>query len=1777
MNDPLSLPKDEAALSRFRQAWSEGTLPDLRAFFPPANHPQRLGTLLHLVLIDQEIRWTRYRSTKFDGSETAAAPTPAEKYLELFPELQATDLAACVARGEFRQAELQGITPDPNSYAARFPNLLLELPTVSRDQVAAGLPPVPTPERFPEVPGFRILRRLGKGGMGIVYEAEQASLQRKVALKTIHADLSDADHRRRFLHEARTLARLQHENIVQVYDVLEQGEAVFMVLELVEGGTLADRVGQRALPPRQAALLLEPVALAIAHAHAQGIIHRDLKPANVLLPRGRMLPKVADFGLAKLLDDPGTATRTGEIAGTPAFMAPEQVEGRHDRIGPRTDVYGLGGILYALLTGKPPFQGISAPDVFRQVRERRPSPPSAANTAVPRDLDTICLKCLEKDPRHRYGTAEEVAEDLQRWLHGEPIRGRPVGPAERVLIWMRRNRRLTAALGLACVLGVAAVAAVLWSLSLFREGAEARREVGQRTKEAALQEKKRLQAEEETAEERRTRLRNQLERVHAQAEALGEQADDGDRTRGQALELLQRAARLRAEGEKILREQESDGDGAAFAARWERRLVALRAEAVRRLTEHRLQPLRHFELPELQPRQAYAAAVSGDGRWLAVSYAEQSKIHLVETATGQQRVLDLPPDLRGPAGSGPRLMGLSPKGDTLALWGPPIVFLNTVDGSPKLRLPPHGGNPPRSLRFLGEDRIEAELVDGSRTAWVSEPGGWRLGETVPAPPPIAGRQRVLAADERHEVQADFLGADRIQVRSGKEEPRQLWRPDMTILADHRDLARPERPFRGKTTERSECVLLGPQPDRLLLLTSKRLIQADLRSDHLTAHGLSEEGAPFPRKAILPLPDGALTLEPLPRGKPRNLSDGLNEDRPLALKATVWSCEIPALPIGRRAHDCRILALDQAADALVMTGAEDRRVRLWNGATLLQQTGVPLLAPVGPPGIRPERPIQAVYPRWEFTPAPPHHLLVDRTEVQAEGRRPEFTPIRTEVHDGKTGKLLHHFPSRGVGRILRIDTQHTTRVLPGGGLLRSGDTPVLSPAGNFAVVVEREDSRRIDLALWSLQDLKTVASLGTFPITAPRDGVIGDSDLAAGFSPQGNWLLVGKQRIGVGPGGGVRGEADLLIHPTGPGKAFRIPAKGPLRQWHFDPEEKQVLVLTGLGQRLAGAFLVDLEGGRIVHQLQDFPVQIGTIHSVRFLKEVILLQYAAAEFAAPGSVVGGIWKRSDGRRVPLPEEGWIQTPQMLFRPDGLRCARFGTKPGGMFPFGKLNVEIVDTATGKILGRGEVEGNGIPRVATHPGIPATVAADDQGIWLGKVQFGMGINLPPQGVSWEGAPLKAFGAPVEVDHDGRWVLWETPKGIVLRGEKGPLLLQEAVPGNKGLRFSPDGTKAFLSGGAGPLPGRQVSAGIWDLGDGRRRATLPETESFVGFDPTGTWFLTYRSAEQALVVRSARNGEERGAVRLPAAPDTLTGTPVFPGRPAPQEVKALVDAEGNWLVVPFQGLLRFFDVRTGQPMGDVARPGHDVPVVAVAQHGASNQSASGGKDGVINLWERKEGRFLRHLVGHAGAITGLAFTADGAVLVSASSDGKILGWDTATGRIRWSSLLPSPPRCLHLLPDGKCAVGCADGRIQLVETEKGTTVGRLVLDDGPVAGLAGASGKTSLLAGVSARGTIRIWSWPDKRVVGTWKEEGALEAIALSPDGTLLAAGGKDLRLRAVGTGRTLLSLTPEQPAVRGLCFSPDGKDLAWIDQGTAVRVLPAAALLAELNRLDLGLPEP
>jgi WD40 repeat protein/tRNA A-37 threonylcarbamoyl transferase component Bud32/tetratricopeptide (TPR) repeat protein len=647
---PLDLPRDlEEALDgpcdRFEAAWQGGGRPSIRDHLSGLEGAARLALLRELVLLDAYYR----------------------------------------RRG--------GEQVSPDDYTGPFPELELSW--------LAGALAAPGKDALPQVAGYEVLGLLGRGGMGVVYKARQLKASRLVALKMVRsAQLASQEELRRFRAEAEVTARLDHPNIVPVFEVGEQDGQPFFSMKLVEGDNLGHHLAAaRAAAPKgrhaDTARLLVAVARAVHCAHQHGLLHRDLKPANVLVDREGQ-PHVTDFGLARRLEGAPGLTQTGAVVGTPAYMAPEQaLSGK--ALTTAVDVYGLGAILYECLTGRPPFRGDSPLETLQQVVGQAPVRPRSLAPGLDRDLETICLTCLHKEPARRYGSALALVEDLERWLRGEPISARPVRWPERVGKWARRQPALAGLAVLCLVIVVAAFAVISWQLGVV-------------TDQKGIAEAKTKAAEEEA---------DRAEKAGRQARDALAREEEAGRRRERALEAASRALAL-------------GNLGRAFDAY----RVGRFAEAERLLDECPPR-FRSWEWGHLQrlcrggpfvltghTSTVHAVDFSPTGEWLATAGADGT-VRVWSAATGEQAHL-----LRGHTGAVTRL-AFSPDGALLASGGMDgTVRVHDTRASRLLRA--HAAHPPNGVCL-------AFSPDGK---WLASGGGdgkVRFWETATGRPgPVLG-------------------------------------------------------------------------------------------------------------------------------------------------------------------------------------------------------------------------------------------------------------------------------------------------------------------------------------------------------------------------------------------------------------------------------------------------------------------------------------------------------------------------------------------------------------------------------------------------------------------------------------------------------------------------------------------------------------------------------------------------------------------------------------------------------------------------------------------------------------------------------------------------------------------------------------------------------------------------------------------------------------------------------------------------------------------------------
>ena len=530
-------PELTTILDRFEKAWSNGTVPEISKFLPndePRLVISRDQVLAELVMVDLERRW-RSESSDADTLQPWEDLLPGKPLLEDYARCYGVlelpkKLVLELISWEYQVRQRWGDCPSQEEYSARFPkygdpirdrlaNVDAQFKEMSDDDrtnlvsvqqtdpgpvigdsdntnLIEGIGSVETNgrgKRHPTSPAvsfgdYELIEEIARGGMGVVYKARQRRANRIVALKMILSGrLAGREEVSRFFTEAEAAAKLDHPGIVPIFDVGEVDGQHYYSMGFVDGETLADRIHDGPIDTKEACEITAKIADAVQYAHECGVIHRDLKPANVLLDKKKK-PKVTDFGLAKQVESEGF-TQTGVAMGTPSYMPPEQAAGELRNVGPQSDVYSLGAILYCLVTGRPPFQSATQMDILRQVLENEPIAPQDLNPGIPKDINTICLKSLQKDPHRRYLSAGDFRDELRRYLRGEPILARPIGRIQRGWRWCRRKPTLAALLVISLVLLVVSTIGAIVVAEQQKKLAQAALDDGRKSKAAASREK----------------------------------------------------------------------------------------------------------------------------------------------------------------------------------------------------------------------------------------------------------------------------------------------------------------------------------------------------------------------------------------------------------------------------------------------------------------------------------------------------------------------------------------------------------------------------------------------------------------------------------------------------------------------------------------------------------------------------------------------------------------------------------------------------------------------------------------------------------------------------------------------------------------------------------------------------------------------------------------------------------------------------------------------------------------------------------------------------------------------------------------------------------------------------------------------------------------------------------------------------------------------------------------------------------------------------------------
>jgi WD40 repeat protein/serine/threonine protein kinase len=1432
-----------------------------------------------------------------------------------------------------------------------------------------------SPEAPPPAPaGYDIEEVLGRGGMGVVYLARQRGLNRRVALKMIRdGALASGQELARFRGEAQAVARLQHPNIVQIYEIGEHAGRPYFSLEYLAGGSLDKLLAGKPLPAHEAAALVETLARAVHYAHQHGIIHRDLKPANVLLQpiatkntkshenqeeetkagssdpsfgdfscfSWPFLPKITDFGLAKRLDPlPADGvhrgqTQSGAILGTPSYMAPEQAGAKSQEIGPATDVYALGAILYELLTGRPPFLAATALDTLLQVAGQEPVPPSRLQPKLPRDLETVCLKCLQKDPHKRYDSASELADDLQRFLAGEPITARPVGRLERLVRWCRRKPAIAGLLAALVLVFVAGFAGVLWK---WRDAEDARAETA---KKAAAAEAARR------AEEAQKRAAEEARAEAAKKAAAAEDAKHNAEAAQRAEEAQKRTAEsLRQQADERRRQAERalSFNRVVLAHRYwlagnsdrARELLDLCPPRFRRWDWHYLRRLGQAELLTLggQTGQVDAAAVSPDGRWIASAHSGQGLpggvVRIWDAANGQVRfafrahrsaitALSFSPDSR--------YLASASRSGTIKLW-------KAQSGRPET-LPPfqHGPKPKRwGMLIAGGEGWSGK---NGVTSLAFSPGGNRL------------------ASSGHD------GTVRIwDTRNGHE-------------------------LRTISAHSSTCNAVAFSPD------GRRVASA----------GAEAQKGPTPEV------DGANKPVPLDRGAQwARVWDVRTGNKLLELR---HAAAVSSIAFSPRGHD-------------VVTGGRDGTVKLWNAQdgkelkTFRNQTRNIHRVCVSPDGTRvvfagDDHTVRV----WDRTSGRElfalrgHSGTIHSLAYQAHGRRlvsadNSSVKVWEAVAGGQTvlsgGPGLAFSPdgrqlaTQGPPQTIKVWDVRTGQLLRSLKGSVSHGSLAFSPDG--ARLLSAED---YTVTIWDLNTgAKVLAKESRSPVSQAQ------------FSPDGKTLALA-----------CLGEP-VCIWDAHTGAALRTLGGVAMEGWFLAFNRDGTRLAASLGT--SGIRVWEPATGKIVATMWG---HMNVVRGAAFNPDGSLLASASDD----GTVK--VWDARTGRERWTLKGHTGGVRSVAFSPDGRRLASasYGDlharlARGGLMP---EPVPVEDPANhGEFPSGGEVKlwdaetGQELLTMAQAGHILA-FSSDGRRLALARMDGTIRI--------WDATPVRErltfreAGPCVALSPDGRsLVTADISDGVKVFDTRDPDHVR-AFHGHKDMiratAFHPDGRRVASAS-------EDETVKIWDVEKSKVLVTFRghgDCVNSVAFSPNGRWAASAGfdrtgrvwdaatgkeisrftgHADRVLCVAFsgpdgalAASGDDDGAICIW---DPRTGRELRRLQKHGESVHGVAfSGDGKYLAAAGDdGTATIWEVHTGRTVRTLR--GHTDAVRAVAFSSDGKRLATAGLDQTVRVWNAGDGRLRLTLRGHVGAVLSVAFSADGRTVASAGADMTVRLWDVTT-----------------------------------------------------------------------------------------------------------------------------------------------------------------------------------
>jgi tetratricopeptide (TPR) repeat protein/serine/threonine protein kinase len=1591
---------------------------------------------------------------------------------------------------------------------------------------------------------------VGEGCYGTVHLAVQLSTGRKAAVKILRDGMPEST-RARFQQEAVYLSKFNHPGVVGVFghgeepwfpprhiSLAEQPWfrefsrsapiKLFIAMEWIDGTTLEDvyREGRRAT--KTVVEWFAHAAGALSAVHAQELVHRDVKPSNLMLTKEGKI-KLMDFGIARSTGEMRTLETTTEHAlGTLAYMSPEQLRAADPEaeVGPATDIYSLCATFYELLTGTRflNHDRESAKTVeMRKLSGERPKRPGQIVASLPWELDTILLGGLEPEVSDRYRSMSDLERDLRHYLNDEPIEYRKPSPARRVRLWCRRNPRMVAMIALVLLVTTigASVGLFQWRQVLLAEAARSRLTLASYHTQADA----RLSAV--------RLLQNATDRPDVRREVF-DQIDQFGVLRDQAGTV----AKAMGEASGPLADEER--------RRWDERATVLRNEAANWLTGVRLWRGRSILLPEGPfEGELPAVALRPDLQQMAIVYPGSTEVLVMGMDGHVLNRLAVPEDVTAKARTFERSSSLDIR-----------QYRSTSTRS---------HTAPFTFRYAGADRLEYQ-VKHAVVSW-SLPDGRLQQEERPHSWPRVDFANTYAASDRFLAMVDATEAT-VKVREWTpgSAPAVVWQTK-------------DEQVRGTPGLVRDLVFSG-DGRALFIRGDLRLSVVDAATGVMAETTLADDPKMIKVGELTPFTGGAALVQ-------RRTVDG----RQKPPEVVFWHASVPEVPVQALHLDQPPASLTWEPDGLLITGGADHLVTAWQGRTRAWTSGIPYAETPKQASSKDHHRLPSVdypredrffanptrqasystrldwhrqtwmveaptsewfelykspspYRRWEFSRSESIGLELERRELlSVQGSR-----VRRELYAPDDGKRQFAFPAEGPGRVLE-----------------------LSPDWSYAVVVTEEEGSRGTLQLWSTAERRPLATLGRYTLPVPPTAPYEITPLRILFTSSDfdlehcDWLLICRPHR-------ARSEAQLEIWRLPQVERVGDITVPTLPRGARPTGEKGCFLVTG------GSLLFPPQYGRVINfetlsKVCDLSMYEDTDSQQN---DVPTRDYLVTEWRGPlivDPVHVGAWHLRTGRRIELGIKPWMavngKLPTLTANPEGNRLLICGNRHDTEM----AHVELWNTADMRLLNEVSYPTEGQPEVSFVEGTYVTFKLKDfpekdktrtkHWRWADGAELPEEPSVGPRQVLASQTPYNQWRWTLSFDRSGLWLQTRTDSNRTLLANSK--LTRAAGARGKGLDaliFAPWGKGRDV----GPFAIWGQSGGIWDARSGKQVARFPDSHQWRGFDPSYRWALTVDRTDGSAHVWDTSTGKVVHRCVPKDSPD-----PSFD--PLGDEVH--LSTQGDRLLVLTQGVVRLWNLETNRQVTAIDKPGHFAPVRCVAQHAGAGLVASGDDEGVIHLWDRKDGKQVRCLLAERAGIKALAFTGDGVHLASVSGSGEIVLREL-TGKTIWSSsILPSGTQIVGIAvdPTGNLLfVVTQDGRVVGIDAGKGRQLGEYMIDSSGIQSVA-LSPDGALLALGGRGGLVHLWDTGRKQTTRSLDAFARVEAVAFAGGGELLVTGGQSIALWEVATGRRQVDLRPQQGPVRALLFNQQTGELVVADAGEKVLLIPLPALFQRFQENKLG----